>query len=228
MVDLALSTSLGRLIALRLFVFDTALKSAFRECCRIFSATREDLLGLQRSGPKVGVVTTSISRNISAFVLGNFNIAYNLGDENSNSHRLDVPLGNIPYTINAIEAIEDYRDLVLLRYRLITRKYYDPILVSRIVILALETLYPDRLSFVLDYGLIDSFGGLDSLYPSCGYYNRSITFLTHYLELALKSVRGLAASRRVWYRLFHNKAYSLRLVKITIDIPTNNLTRAIT
>ncbi|CAP93391.1 hypothetical protein PCH_Pc16g07210 [Penicillium rubens Wisconsin 54-1255] len=52
------------------YVFDAALKSAFRERRRIFGATREDPLGPRRSGPKVGVVTTSISRDISTFVIG--------------------------------------------------------------------------------------------------------------------------------------------------------------
>jgi hypothetical protein len=33
-------------------------------------------LGPRRSGPKVGVVTTSISRDISTFMIGNFNVAY--------------------------------------------------------------------------------------------------------------------------------------------------------
>lgn len=63
-------------------VFDTALKSAFGERRRIFGASREDPRGPRRSGPKVGVVTTSISRDTSAFVIGNFNVAYDLGDEN--------------------------------------------------------------------------------------------------------------------------------------------------
>jgi hypothetical protein len=63
-------------------VFDTALKSAFGERRRIFGASREDPRGPRRSGPKVGVVTTSISRDTSAFVIGNFNVAYDSGDEN--------------------------------------------------------------------------------------------------------------------------------------------------
>jgi hypothetical protein len=63
-------------------VFDAALKSAFGERRRIFGATREDPPGPRRSGPKVGVVTTSISRDTSTFVIGNFNVAHDSGDEN--------------------------------------------------------------------------------------------------------------------------------------------------
>ena len=32
----------------------------------------------------------------------------------NDSHRLDVPLGNAPYTIDAVDAMEDYRNLVIL------------------------------------------------------------------------------------------------------------------
>ncbi|KOS37743.1 hypothetical protein ACN38_g11450 [Penicillium nordicum] len=63
-------------------VFDAALKSAFGERRRIFGATREDPPGPRRSGPKVGVVTTSISRDTSTFVIGNFNVSHDSGDEN--------------------------------------------------------------------------------------------------------------------------------------------------
>ncbi|KAJ5265398.1 hypothetical protein N7524_006416 [Penicillium chrysogenum] len=135
---------------------------------------------------------------------GNFNVAYDLGDKNdsdwrkwrsrldnsikSDSYCLDVPLGNAPYTINAIEAIEDYRDLIILYIssgrmardtcRGLVR-YKGP---ARIVILALENLYPNRLSYILDCGLIDRFRGLDSLCPLYRCYSRSVTFLARYLE----------------------------------------------
>jgi hypothetical protein len=32
----------------------------------------------------------------------------------SNSYRLDVPLGNAPLTIDAVVAIDDYRNLIIL------------------------------------------------------------------------------------------------------------------
>ena len=54
-------------------VFDATLRDAFGEDRRIFGASREDPPGPYRSGPKVGVVTTSISRDTSTFVIGNFN-----------------------------------------------------------------------------------------------------------------------------------------------------------
>ncbi|KAJ5481201.1 hypothetical protein N7475_000013 [Penicillium sp. IBT 31633x] len=139
-------------------VFDTTLKSVFRERYYIFSASREDPRGLRRSSLKIRVVTISILREISAFIIGNFNVAYDLGVENgrklfyagrfignrfllgrpyisatsfiivlykkwrgrlndsikSDTYRLDVLLGNTPYAINAIEAIGDYRDLIIL------------------------------------------------------------------------------------------------------------------
>ncbi|KAJ5481200.1 hypothetical protein N7475_000012 [Penicillium sp. IBT 31633x] len=53
---------------------------------------------------------------------------------------------------------------------------------ARIVILALENLYPNGLSFILDYRLIDKFGGLDSLYPLYRCYSRSISLLARHLE----------------------------------------------
>lgn len=56
-------------------VFDAALKGAFGENRCIFGATREDPPGPKRSGPKVGVVTTSISEDTNTFVIGNFNVS---------------------------------------------------------------------------------------------------------------------------------------------------------
>ncbi|KAJ5875185.1 uncharacterized protein N7473_012532 [Penicillium subrubescens] len=64
-------------------VFDAALKSAFRENRRLFGATRERLPGHRRSGLKVGVIATSISRDTSAFVIGNFNISEDSKDKYS-------------------------------------------------------------------------------------------------------------------------------------------------
>ncbi|KAJ5285793.1 hypothetical protein N7524_001099, partial [Penicillium chrysogenum] len=68
----------------------------------------------------------------------NFNVAYNLGDKNDNSiksdsYRLNIPLGNTSYTINAIEAIEDYRDLIILYIssRRIARDIATILLISR-------------------------------------------------------------------------------------------------
>jgi hypothetical protein len=56
-------------------VFDTALKGAFGENRRLFGANREKSPGPRRSGGKVGVITTSISRDTSTFVIGNFNVS---------------------------------------------------------------------------------------------------------------------------------------------------------
>ncbi|OQE66362.1 hypothetical protein PENNAL_c0188G01118 [Penicillium nalgiovense] len=156
----------------------------------------------------------------------------------SDSHRLDVPLGNAPHAIDAVEAMEDYRDLVILHIGSgrMARDAATTLLVSRfffvvdslpentatpfwcrgsvrckgparMVILALENLYPDGLSYVSDCGLIDRFGGLDSLCPLCGCYSRSVTFLARHLEY---------------------KACGLRLVKTTMGIPADNLARAVT
>ncbi|KAJ6109862.1 hypothetical protein N7486_002097 [Penicillium sp. IBT 16267x] len=193
-------------------IFDSALKSAFGEYRRIFGATREDPPGPRRSGPRVGVVTTSISRDTNTFVVGNFNISQDATEDAGNGctfgigsfqdgglkhnfagdiatqisrqiwpraigstrlvtlgtgkaelsdhtphfrhifrdsflrrgfdawmstmdtdsdwrkwkarlpdsvrvdcHRLDVSLGNSPHTIDAIETMEDYRNLVILQ-----------------------------------------------------------------------------------------------------------------
>lgn len=56
-------------------VFDTALKGAFGENGYLFGATREHPSGHSWSGLKVGVITTSISRDTSTFVIGNFNVS---------------------------------------------------------------------------------------------------------------------------------------------------------
>ncbi|KAJ6115286.1 hypothetical protein N7486_001064 [Penicillium sp. IBT 16267x] len=163
-------------------IFDSALKSAFGEDRRIFGATREDPPGPRRSGPRVGVVTTSISRNINGGLKYNFageittHISHqiwpramgstrivSLGTGKAESsdqtphfrhifrdsflrrgfdawmstmdtdsdwrkwrtrlpdlvrgdcHRLDVSLGNSPHAIDVIEAMEDYRNLVILQ-----------------------------------------------------------------------------------------------------------------
>lgn len=62
-------------------IFDAALKSAFGENRRLFGATRERLPGHRRSGLKVGVIATSISRDTSAFVIGNFNVSEDSKDK---------------------------------------------------------------------------------------------------------------------------------------------------
>ena len=126
---------------------------------------------------------------------------------------MDISLENTPHTIDAVETMEDYRNLVILQVEsaqmaqdaattlLISRFFF---IVSSLpentttpfwccgvvrykgpaskVITALEHLYPEGLSFVSDYGLINSFRGLDSLCASYGCYNRSISFLTHHLD----------------------------------------------
>lgn len=56
---------------------------------------------------------------------------------------------------------------------------------AREIILALEYLYPEGLSYVLDSGLIDGFGGLDSLCPLCRCYNYPISFLTRHLDYTI-------------------------------------------
>lgn len=56
-------------------VFDLALKDAFGENRRLFGATEEGGSVSQQSGPKVGVVTTSISKSTSTYVIGNFNVS---------------------------------------------------------------------------------------------------------------------------------------------------------
>ncbi|KAJ6070721.1 hypothetical protein N7467_012040 [Penicillium canescens] len=62
-------------------VFDAALRSAFGENRRMFGTSRDDPRGALRSNSKVGVVTTSISRETNAFVIGNFNAAHGWNDE---------------------------------------------------------------------------------------------------------------------------------------------------
>lgn len=54
-------------------VFDDALKSVFGENRLMFGPSRDDPRGSLQSNSKIGVVTTSISRETGAFVIGNFN-----------------------------------------------------------------------------------------------------------------------------------------------------------
>jgi hypothetical protein len=146
----------------------------------------------------------------------------------SDSHRLDVSLGNVPRSIDAVEAMEDYRNLVILQTGsarmakdaattlLISRLFFvvgtlpeDTTIPfwcrgsvrckgpARAVILALENLYPDGLSYVSDCGSIDTFGGLDNLCSSCGCYNRSISFLTRHLDCTV-NVYIQTSSKRRW------------------------------
>lgn len=68
-------------------IFDSALKTAFGEYRRIFGATREDPPGPRRSGPRFGVVTTSISRDTNTFVVGNFNASQ---DAEGEPGKLDI------------------------------------------------------------------------------------------------------------------------------------------
>lgn len=128
-------------------------------------------------------------------------------------HRLDVSLGEAPQTIDAVETMDEYSNLVLLQpgSARMARETATTLLVSRFfflagplpehtaapfwcsgsvrcrgsarkIISALEHLYPEGLSYVSDSGLIDNFGGLDNLCPSCGCYNRPISFLTRHLD----------------------------------------------
>lgn len=53
---------------------------------------------------------------------------------------------------------------------------------AREIILALENLYLEGLSYVSDGGLIDVFGGMDSLCASYGCYNHLISFLTRHFD----------------------------------------------
>ena len=53
---------------------------------------------------------------------------------------------------------------------------------ARKIILALDYLYLEGLRFISDSGLIDSFGGLNSLYTLYRRYSYSILFLTRYLD----------------------------------------------
>ena len=53
---------------------------------------------------------------------------------------------------------------------------------AREIILALEYLYLEGLSYILDSRLINRFRGLDSLYTLYSYYNYLISFLTRYLD----------------------------------------------
>lgn len=54
--------------------FDTALREAFGEDRRLFGSAGTAAKGPLRSGPKAGVITTSISKKTGAFVIGNFNV----------------------------------------------------------------------------------------------------------------------------------------------------------
>lgn len=143
-------------------------------------------------------------------------------------HRLDVSLGNAPNAIDAIEAMEDYRNMVILQpgSARMAREAATTLLISRFffvasslpenpaipfwcrglvrckgsaqkVILALEHLYPEGLSYVSDYGLLDAFGGLDSLCPSCGCYSRSISFLARHVDDTV-NIYLQSSSKRRW------------------------------
>ncbi|KAJ5981123.1 hypothetical protein N7481_008421 [Penicillium waksmanii] len=54
--------------------FDTALREVFGEDRRLFGNSGTVAKGILRSGPKAGVITTSISRKTGTFVIGNFNV----------------------------------------------------------------------------------------------------------------------------------------------------------
>lgn len=139
-----------------------------------------------------------------------------------------MSLGNTPHTINAVETIEDYRNLVILQVgsARIARDAATALLISRLffvvsslpentttafwyrgsvrckgpaqkVILALENLYPDRLSYISDCGLIDRFRGLDSLCPLYRCYNRSVSFLTRHLDYTV-NIYIQTSSKKRW------------------------------
>lgn len=54
--------------------FDAALREAFGEDRRLFGSSGITEKGPLRSGPKAGVITTSISKKTGTFVIGNFNV----------------------------------------------------------------------------------------------------------------------------------------------------------
>ena len=57
-------------------IFDAVFKNIFGENRRLFGATGENAPSPQQSGTKVGVVMTSISKSISTFMIGNFNVSH--------------------------------------------------------------------------------------------------------------------------------------------------------
>lgn len=78
-------------------VFDAALKGVFSENRRLFGTSRDDPRGPIRSGAKVGVVATGISRDTSTFVIGNFNTAQELSSEQGKSNHHHRPPDPINY-----------------------------------------------------------------------------------------------------------------------------------
>ncbi|CAG8887459.1 unnamed protein product [Penicillium egyptiacum] len=62
-------------------IFDTALKDAFGKDRRIFGVSPDDPVGSLYAGSKFGVVTTSISKDTSTFVIGNFNRSHRSCDD---------------------------------------------------------------------------------------------------------------------------------------------------
>ncbi|CAP80028.1 Pc12g04010 [Penicillium rubens Wisconsin 54-1255] len=216
-------------------VFDTALKSAFRECRRIFSATREDLPGPRRSGPKVtstwpitqGMKTSKsyrrgsvISRSYALFQKRSLISKPRISAISfvTVSHYLDVPLGNTPYAINAIEAIEDYRDLIIL--------YIDSSL-SSTYCQKIPRLYSSIADYyVSDCGLIDRFRGLDSLCLLYRCYSRSVTFLARYLEYkSYDVIRNPVRGRRRGPDPYRNSRVKFARRSHTLKVKAYKLTK---
>ncbi|KAJ5946398.1 hypothetical protein N7454_003237 [Penicillium verhagenii] len=252
-------------------IFDSALKGAFGNERLIFGAcTREDPQGPRRSGPRVGVVTTSISRDTATFVtsarataaapffftpvdlhgIGSFQdggLKYNFAGEiasqishqiwpqamgstrlvslgtgkadsrdqtphfrhifrdsflrrgfdawmstmdtdsdwrkwrarlsqsfRGDCYRLDVPLGDSPHTIDAIEKIEDYRNLVILQVgsTRMAREAATSLLISQFFFV-IETLPGNTATPFWCHGSVHCRGpatkvvkALEALYPS--------------------------------------------------------------
>ncbi|CAG7958067.1 unnamed protein product [Penicillium salamii] len=67
--------------------FDDALKGVFGDNRLMFGSSRDDPRGSLRSNSKVGVVTTSISRETGAFVIGNFNTT---GDREDKAGKVEL------------------------------------------------------------------------------------------------------------------------------------------
>ncbi|CAG8428380.1 unnamed protein product [Penicillium salamii] len=271
--------------------FDDALKGVFDNNRLMFGSSRDNPRESLRSNSKVRVVTTSISRETGAFVIGNFNTTGEPGDRAvseqgrllrhlcktrgppsfftptdlpgigsfqdrglkhnfareiasqvsrqiwpeaigsthllslgtrvtkpevdptphfrhifrdsfirrgfdawiSDYHRLNVELNRTPNTIDSVETINDYRNLVLgqpgnsrraqqATTTLLCRGSIRCKGSARDVIMALIRLYPEGLTYVSGKNMVDSFHGLDDLYESCGSYLRPLSFIVYYFN----------------------------------------------
>ncbi|KAJ5566719.1 uncharacterized protein N7459_010101 [Penicillium hispanicum] len=169
-------------------VFDSALQAAFGSHRRVFGSSRDDPPGPLRSGPKVGVVTTSISKDAGTFVIGNFNpTAAAPFARRAREAATMLLISSFYFTLLDLpdNPVNPFRCHGIIRCRGSAQK----------VVQALQRLHPEGLNYASDSGVICHFGGITDI-CHCGLYRYPISFLVSHVDCKINLYLQTSSKRR--------------------------------